>query len=151
MPIRKNIWNVETYRNKLEKNVITLSKNIFLEFSTNLLTDSFPMMKRRTLASSKVGSSPSSAPPPSSSAFSEKIQFWRLRLDFGILLPKLFWPTVRKNCSSDREKLLKFEAEGREFSNFLRSLELFVQIVKGRNKFGNWYFLTEIVLTYYEE
>ena len=22
----------------------------------------------------------------------------------GILLPKLFWPTVRKNCSSDREK-----------------------------------------------
>ena len=28
----------------------------------------------------------------------------------GILLPKLFWPTVRKNCSSDREKLLKFEA-----------------------------------------
>ena len=23
----------------------------------------------------------------------------------GILLPKLFWPTVRENCSSDREKL----------------------------------------------
>ena len=35
---------------------------------------------------------------------------------FGILLPKLLWPTVRKNCSSDREKLLKFEAEGREFA-----------------------------------
>ena len=32
-----------------------------------------------------------------------------------ILFPKLFWPTVRKNCSSDGEKLLKFEAEGREF------------------------------------
>ena len=31
------------------------------------------------------------------------------------MLPKLFWPTVRKNCSSDREKLLKFMAEGREF------------------------------------
>ena len=30
----------------------------------------------------------------------------------GILLLKLFWPTVRKNCSSDREKLLEFEAEG---------------------------------------
>ena len=30
---------------------------------------------------------------------------------FGILLPKLFWPTVRKKCFSDREKLLKFEAE----------------------------------------
>ena len=25
----------------------------------------------------------------------------------GILLPKLFWPTVRKHCSSDQEKLLK--------------------------------------------
>ena len=24
--------------------------------------------------------------------------------------------TVRKNCSSDREKLLKFKAEGREFA-----------------------------------
>ena len=35
-----------------------------------------------------------------------------------ILLPKLFLPIVRKNCSSDREKLLKFEAEGREFANF---------------------------------
>ena len=43
--------------------------------------------------------------------------------------------TVRKNCSSDREKLLKFEAEGREFSNFLRSLEQFIQTVKGQNNF----------------
>ena len=33
---------------------------------------------------------------------------------------------MRKNCSSDREKLLKFEAEGREFSKFLRSLEQFI-------------------------
>ena len=53
----------------------------------------------------------------------------------GILLPKLFWPTVRKNCSSDREKLMKFEAEGREFAKFLRSLEQFIQTVKGQNKF----------------
>ena len=30
-----------------------------------------------------------------------------------------------KNCSSKREKLLKFEAEGQEFSKFLRSLEQF--------------------------
>ena len=29
----------------------------------------------------------------------------------GILLPKLL-PTVRKKCSSDRENLLKFKAEG---------------------------------------
>ena len=41
----------------------------------------------------------------------------------GILLPELFWPTVKKICFSDREKILKFEAEGWEFANFLRSLE----------------------------
>ena len=52
-----------------------------------------------------------------------------------ILLPKLFWPTARKNCSSDREKLLKFETEGKEFSKILRSLEQFVQTVKGQNNF----------------
>ena len=32
---------------------------------------------------------------------------------------------MRKNCSTDREKLLKFEAEGQEFSKFLRSIEQF--------------------------
>ena len=42
---------------------------------------------------------------------------------------------MRKNCSSDREKLLKFEAEGREFSKFVRSLEQFIQTVKGQNNF----------------
>ena len=40
-----------------------------------------------------------------------------------------------KNCSIDQEKLLKFEAEGREFAKFLRSLERFIQIVKGQNNF----------------
>ena len=39
---------------------------------------------------------------------------------------------MRKNCSSDPEKLLKFEAEGREF---LRSLEQFIQTMKGQNNF----------------
>ena len=53
---------------------------------------------------------------------------------YGILLPKLFRPTVKKNCSIDREKLLKFEAEGREFAKILRSLEQF-QTVKGQNNF----------------
>ena len=48
----------------------------------------------------------------------------------GILLLKLFWPTVRKNCSSNREKILKFKAEGQEFAKFLRSLEQFIQTVK---------------------
>ena len=51
----------------------------------------------------------------------------------GILLPKLFWPTVRKNSSSYWEKLLKFEAKSREFVNFLRWLEQFIQTVKGQN------------------
>ena len=32
-------------------------------------------------------------------------------LKYGILLPKLFWPSVRKNCSSYWETRLKFEAE----------------------------------------
>ena len=42
---------------------------------------------------------------------------------------------MRKNCSSDREKLLKYEAEGREFSKKLRSLEQFIQTVRGQNNF----------------
>ena len=33
--------------------------------------------------------------------------------------------------SSDGEKVLKLEAEGREFANFLRSLGQFIQTVKG--------------------
>ena len=48
----------------------------------------------------------------------------------GILLPKLFWPTVRKNCSSDQKKL-KVEAKGQEFAKILRSLEQFIQTVVG--------------------
>ena len=43
----------------------------------------------------------------------------------GTLFPKLFWPTMRKNCSNDQEKLLKFEADGWEFAKFLISLELY--------------------------
>ena len=41
----------------------------------------------------------------------------------------LMW---EKNCSTDREKLLKFEVEGQEFAKFLRSLEQFIQAVKGQ-------------------
>ena len=40
----------------------------------------------------------------------------------GLLLPKLFWPTVGKKCSTDRGKLLKFEAEGLEFARSFKSL-----------------------------
>jgi hypothetical protein len=42
---------------------------------------------------------------------------------------------VRKNCSTDRVKLLKFEAEGREFAKILRLQEQFIQTVKGQNNF----------------
>ena len=42
---------------------------------------------------------------------------------------------MRKNCPSDREKVLKFEAEGGEFAKVLRSLEQFAQTVKGQNNF----------------
>ena len=59
------------------------------------------------------------------------------KFNFGILLPKLFWPTVIKNCSSDREKLLKFEAESREFSKILRSLEQFMRILNDQNNVWN--------------
>ena len=43
---------------------------------------------------------------------------------------------MKKNCSSDREKLLKFEAEGQGSAKILRSLEeQFIQTVKGQNNF----------------
>ena len=41
--------------------------------------------------------------------------------------------SVRKNCSSDPENFLRFQAEGREFAKFLRSLGKFIQTVKGQN------------------
>ena len=44
----------------------------------------------------------------------------------------LLW---EKKWSSDGEKNLKLEAEGREFAKFLRSLEQFIQTI--RTMFGN--------------
>ena len=38
-------------------------------------------------------------------------------------------------CSSDRENFLKFEAEGREIAKFFRSIEQFIQTVKGQKVF----------------
>ena len=40
---------------------------------------------------------------------------------------------MRKKCCSDPEKLFILEAEGQEFDFFLRSLEQFIQTVKGQN------------------
>ena len=44
----------------------------------------------------------------------------------------LFLKKTLKKISSDKEK---FESEGREFATFLRSLEQFIQTVKGQNNF----------------
>ena len=50
---------------------------------------------------------------------------------------------MKKKCSSDRKKLLTFEAEDREFAKTLRPLKQFVQTVKGQNNFltCSWRFL----------
>ena len=63
------------------------------------------------------------------------LQFTRFSLRNGILLPKLFSPAVRKNCFSNREKNMKFKAEGQKFAKILRSLEQFLWTVKGQNSF----------------
>ena len=44
----------------------------------------------------------------------------------------LLW---EKNCCSDWEKLLKFEAGGQESAKLLRLLEQFVLTLKGQNDF----------------
>ena len=67
--------------------------------------------------------------------FQSTRHFGMLNSRYGILLPKLFWPSVRKNCSSDREKLLKFEPEGRESAKNLRLLAQFSHTVKGQDNF----------------
>ena len=42
---------------------------------------------------------------------------------------------MRKKCPRDQEKLLEYETEGREFAKILRSLEQFIQSVKGQYNF----------------
>ena len=59
----------------------------------------------------------------------------------GELLALVFWYQncsdllSEKNCSSDQEKLLKFEAEGQAFAKCLGSLEQFIRTVKSQNNF----------------
>ena len=60
------------------------------------------------------------------------------RLDLNkklYFVTKIVLTYSEKKNSSYREKLLKFEAEGQEFAKFLRSLEQFIQTVKGQNNF----------------
>ena len=56
-------------------------------------------------------------------------------LENWYFVTKIVLTYFEKKSSSDREKLLKFEAEGREFSKFLTSLEQFNQTVKGQKNF----------------
>ena len=52
--------------------------------------------------------------------------FWNEELIFQKIwyfVTKIVLTYCEKNCSSDREKLLKFEAEDREFAKVLRSLK----------------------------
>ena len=53
----------------------------------------------------------------------------------GILLPKLFWSTVRKNCFSDR--YFFFKIQGQEFDKSFWSLEWLIRTVKGKDNFWN--------------
>jgi hypothetical protein len=69
---------------------------------------------------------------------------WSTNVSNGILLTKLFWPNVRKNCHGDREKLLKFKADEIFASNISPK-----QIIIGKLVTGC--FVTKIVLTYCEK
>ena len=66
--------------------------------------------------------------------YQEKIEK-NINLEKWYFATKIVLTYCEKNCSSNQEKLLKLEAEGREFAKFLRSLEQFIQTVKGQNSF----------------
>ena len=82
--------------------------------------------------------------PISLACIKENLALCFLSISLPLLLKMVFCQqncsdlhTVRKNCSRDREreKLLKFKDEGREFAKFLRSLEQFIEAVKFQNNF----------------
>ena len=57
----------------------------------------------------------------------KKISLFSLQEQKRYFVAKIVLTYSEKKCSSDREKLLKFEAERREFANILRSPEQLVQ------------------------
>ena len=67
--------------------------------------------------------------------FYQKTEFFISKNEKWYFVTKIVLTYCEKKCSSDQENLLKFEAEGREFARFLRSLERFIQTVKGQNNF----------------
>ena len=58
----------------------------------------------------------------SSSAETLTGKFFRFRKKFGILLPKLFWPTVRKKCSSDFCNFSAFSLKFQKFFSITRKI-----------------------------
>ena len=70
-------------------------------------------------------------------SFFKKLEFWKQAfiIRYWYFFTKIVQTYCEKNCTSDREKLLKFEAEGREFAKFLSSLEQFIQTMQGQNNF----------------
>ena len=108
-----------------------------MTFTANYLLDTFGVMARKQIVMEafqlpSFNREDSTISHASTIAENESDIEWIWN---GILFPKLFWPNMRKNCSSDRENILKFEAEGHEFAKILRSIEQFIQTVKGQNNF----------------
>ena len=93
---KKDHWNVNTYRNKL-KNCVLFRKLLLLTVATEWIKKKFTC-KERFINSSTFFPHFLRIFFPSPCKKLGKVRN-------GILLPKLFWPTVRKICSSDREKL----------------------------------------------
>ena len=72
--------------------------------------------------------------------FSEKLRFYFFNFSQKnkggtYFVAKIDLTYCEKNCYSDREKLLKYEAEGRKFANVLRLLKQFIHAVKGQTNF----------------
>ena len=63
--------------------------------------------------------------------------FFSKQKGFGILLPNLFWPTVRKNCSSDRENFWNSRLKAENFQNFWDHLNNLFKQWKVRTTSGN--------------
>ena len=79
--------------------------------------------------------------PPQGFSFFFALEQRLIKKGLIILFQKWYFVTkivltyCEKKCSSDGQKILKLKAEGREFAKFLRSLEQFIQTVKGQNNF----------------
>ena len=63
-------------------------------------------------------------------------QFFWHNVRNGIMLPKLFWLTERKNSSSDPKNLLNLKTENLQ-KIWDHYIEQFIQTVKGQTNFGN--------------